>query len=173
MLQCLPTEGFKWLSEKKVQQINLAMYTNNSAKGLILILEVDLEYPSSLHKLHNDHPLAAEKLKVTEEMLSRYWVTIRKKYKISIGQVKKLIPTMSSKERYVLHYRNLQLYLDLRFKLKKMHCVLEFHLLPWLKQYIDFNTQKRMNAKNSFEKDFFKLMNNSVFSKTMENIRKR
>ena len=78
MLQCLPTEGFKWLSEKKVQQINLAMYTNNSAKGLILILEVDLEYPSSLHKLHNDHPLAAEKLKVTEEMLSRYWVTIRK-----------------------------------------------------------------------------------------------
>ena len=173
MLQCLPTEGFKWLSEKKVQQINLAMYTNNSAKGLILILEVDLEYPSSLHKLHNDHPLAAEKLKVTEEMLSRYWVTIRKKYKISIGQVKKLIPTMSSKERYVLHYRNLQLYLDLRLKLKKMHCVLEFHRSPWLKQYIDFNTQKRMNAKNSFEKDFFKLMNNSVFSKTMENIRKR
>ena len=55
------------------------MYTNNSAKGLILILEVDLEYPSSLHKLHNDHPLAAEKLKVTEEMLSRYWVTIGKK----------------------------------------------------------------------------------------------
>ena len=55
------------------------MYTNNSAKGLILILEVDLEYPSSLQKLHNDHPPAAEKLKVTEEMLSRYWVTIRKK----------------------------------------------------------------------------------------------
>ena len=71
------------------------MYTNNSTKGLILILEVDLEYPSSLHKLHNDHPLAAEKLKVTEEMLSRYWVTIRKKYKISIGHVKKLIPTLT------------------------------------------------------------------------------
>ena len=60
-----------------------------------MILEVDLEYPSSLHKLHNDHPLAAEKLKVTEEMLSRYWVTIRKKYKISIGHVKKLIPTLT------------------------------------------------------------------------------
>ena len=60
-----------------------------------MILEVDLEYPSSLHKLHNDHPLAAEKLKVTEEMLSRHWVTIRKKYKISIGHVKKLIPTLT------------------------------------------------------------------------------
>lgn len=89
MSQCLLTGGFKWLSDKKVQQINLAMYTNKSAKGFILILEVDLEYPSSLHKLNNDHPLAAEKLKVTEEMLSRYWVTIRKKYKISIGHVLK------------------------------------------------------------------------------------
>lgn len=149
------------------------MYTNNSAKGLILILEVDLEYPSSLHRLHNDHPLTAEKLKVTEEMLSRYWETIRKTYKISFGQVKKLIPTLSSEERYVLHYRNLQLYLDLGLKLKKVHCVLEFHQSPWLRQYIDFNAQKRMNAKNSFEKDFFKLMNNSVFGKTMENIIKR
>lgn len=149
------------------------MYTNNSAKGLILILEVDLEYPSSLHRLHNDHPLTAEKLKVTEEMLSRYWETIRKTYKISFGQVKKLIPTLSSEERYILHYRNLQLYLDLGLKLKKVHCVLEFHQSPWLRQYIDFNAQKRMNAKTSFEKDFFKLMNNSVFGKTMENIIKR
>ena len=66
MSQCLPTAGFKWLSEKKIQKINLArMYTNNSAKGLIL--EVDLEYPSSLHKLHNDYPLGTEKIKVTAE----------------------------------------------------------------------------------------------------------
>ena len=171
MSQYLPTGGFKWLPQKQIEKINLGKYTENSEKGLIL--EVDLEYPQELHDLHNDYPLGPEKVKVKEDMMSDYCKKIQKKFNISTGLVHKLIPTLSNKEKYVLHYRNLQLYLNLGLKLNKVHRVLEFDQSPWLKQYIDFNTQKRTNAKNSFEKDFFKLMNNSVFGKTMENIRKR
>ena len=171
MSQHLPTGGFKWLTEKQINKIDLTQYNEASEKGLIL--EVDLEYPKELHDLHNDYPLVPEKVKVTDSMLSGYCKKIQNKFKISTGLVHKLIPTLCDKQKYVLHYRNLQLYLDLGLKLKKVHRILEFDQSPWLKQYIDFNTQKRTQAKNAFEKDFFKLMNNSVFGKTMENIRKR
>ena len=171
MSQYLPTGGFRWMSEKQINNLDLAKYKENSKKGLIL--EVDLEYPKELHNLHNDYPLAAERVRVTKDMLSEYCKKIAAKYNISTGLVSKLVPTLKNKEKYVLHYRNLQLYLDLGLKVTKVHRVLEFNQSPWLKQYIDFNTNKRKNAKNAFEKDFFKLMNNSVFGKTMENLRKR
>jgi len=144
MSQYLPTGGFQWLTEEK---INLSEYKNDSSKGIIL--EVDLEYPEELHVHHNDYPLAAEKIKVTNSMLSPYCEQIRQKYNISIGQIHKLIPTSSNKEKYVVHYRNLQLYQDLGMKIKKIHIVLKFNQSPWLKQYIDFNTEKRTNAKNT------------------------
>ena len=171
MSQYLPTGNFKWLSQNQIEKTNLGKYTENSKKGLIL--EVDLEYPQELHDLHNDYPLGPEKVKVAKDMLSDYCKKIADKFNISSGLVHKLIPTLNDKEKYILHYRNLQSYLSLGLKLKKIHRVLQFDQSPWLKQYIDFNTQKRTHAKNSFEKDFFKLMNNSVFGKTMENIRKR
>ena len=171
MSQHLPTGSFRWMTEKQIDKIDLAKYKEDSKKGLIL--EVDLEYPKESHEIHNDYPLAAEKVCVNKDMLSGYCKRIASKHNISTGLVHKLIPTLNNKEKYVLHVRNLQLYIDLGLKVTKIHRALEFNQSPWLKQYIDYNTDKRKNAKNSFEKDFFKLMNNSVFGKTMENIRKR
>lgn len=104
-------------------------------------------------------------------MLSQYCERIREKYGITIGQVRKLISTMKDKNNYVLHYRNLQLHLDLGLKItKKVHSAWEFYQSPWLKKYIDFNTDMRKNAASDFEKDFFKLINNSVFGRTVENV---
>ena len=136
------------------------------------ILEVDLEYPKELHKLHNDYPLAPEKLTVTNDIVSKYCIEIADKYEINVGDVKKLIPNLGNKTKYVVHYKNLQLYLSLGMKLTKIHRVLKFKQSDWMKKYIDFNTKKRMFATNNFEKDFLKLMINSVYGKTMENLGK-
>ena len=150
MSQYLPTGGFRWMTEKQINKIDLTKYKEDSTRGLIL--EVNLEYPKKLHDLHNDYPLGPEKVKVTNKMLSEYSKKIADKYNISTGLVHKLIPTLGNKEKYVLHYRNLQLYIDLGLKVTKVHRVLKFDQSPWLKQYIDFNTEKRKNAKNAFEK---------------------
>ena len=171
MSQYLPTGGFEWMKQKQIDKINLAQYKEDNNKGFIA--EIDLEYPEELYDLHNDYPPAPEKVKVEKDMLSEYCKKNADKYNISIGLVRKLIPTLKKKEKYVLHYRNRQLYIDLGLKVTKVHRVLEFDQSLWLKKYIDFNTEKRKNAKNAFEKYFLKLMNNSVFGKTMENIRKR
>ena len=89
-------------------------------------LEVDLQYPDELHELHNDYPLAPEKLAVSSDMLSNYCKKIADKYEIKIGDVKKLVPNLSSKTNYVIHYKSLQLYLSLGMKLTKFHRVLKF-----------------------------------------------
>ena len=107
MSQYLPTGGFKWMTQKQIDMTDLAKYNETSKKGLIL--EVDLEYPKELHDLHNDYPLGPEKIKVTKDMLSEYSKRIAHKFNISTGLVHKLITTLYNKEKYVLHYRNLQL----------------------------------------------------------------
>ena len=165
----LPYGKFKWL--KNVDGFDVNSISEKSP--IVYFLEVDLEYPKELHELHNDDPLAPEKLAVSSDMLSKYCKNIADKYEIKVGDVKKLIPDLGNKTNYVVHYRNLQLYLSLGMKLTKIHRVLKFKQSDWMKKYIDFNTEKRMNAANDFEKDFLKLMINSVYGKTMENLRKR
>ena len=119
MSQYLPTGSFRWLSEKQINELDLAKYKDDSKKGLIL--EVDLKYPKKLHDLHKNYPLAPEKIKIARHILSEYAKTISEKYNISTNLVKKLIPTLNNEEKYVLHYRNLQLYLDLGLKITKVH----------------------------------------------------
>ena len=143
MCEPLPVGGFEWVDEKEF----------NDWRNFPCILQVDLDYPKELHDLHNDLPLAPER--------------------IIVNNVEKLIPTLNKKEKYVIHHRNLKQYLQMGLKLKKIHRIIKFKEEAWLKPYIELNTKLRANGKNDFEKDFFKLMNNSVFGKTMENIRKR
>ena len=137
------------------------------------ILDADLEYPEKLHALHNNYPLAPEKLAVSYEVLSDYCRKIANKYGMKVGDVKELISNLSNKTNYILHYRDLQLYLSLGMKLTKIYRVLKFKQSDWMKNNLDFNTEKRKIVPNSFEKDFFKLMINSVYGKTMENLQKR
>ena len=144
----------------------------NNKSSMGYFSEVDPDYPDELHELHNDFPLAPEKFAVSSDILSKY-KKIADNYEIKVGDVKKLISNLGNKTNYVVHYRNLQLYLSLGMKLTKIHRVLKFKQSDWMKKYIDFNTKKGMNAANDFEKDFFKLMINSVYGKAMENLRKR
>ena len=143
MSKPLPTHGFEWMKVDELETWELHS----------CILEVDLEYPKSLHDLHNDYPLAPEQ--------------------IMVNKISKLIPNLGDKKKYILHYENLKQYLKLGLKLTNIHRGIKFKESPWLEKYISLNTKLRTEAKNEFEKDFFKLMNNSVFGKTMENIRNR
>ena len=143
-----------------------------SEKSLIgCLLKVDFKYSDKLHELHNDYTLAPDKPAVSSNMLSNYCYKYADKYEMKVGDVKNLISNLSNKTNYVIHYRNLQL--SFGMKLTKIHRVLNFKQSDWMKKYIDFNTEKRVNAANDFEKDFSKLMINSVYRKTMENLRKK
>ena len=149
----LPTHGFKWLTSGEMEKLFNNQVVQIWEKNPC-ILEVDLEYPENLHDLHNDYPFCPERVKCE-------------------NGVEKLIPNLRNKTKYIIHYKNLIQCLKAGLKLKKIHRGIKFIESEWMKPYIEMNTNLRTKAKNNFEKDFYKLMNNSVFGKTMENIRNR
>ena len=128
--------------------------TSEMAKeaGKCYLLEADVSYPNDLHNLHNDLPFMCKK-------------------RINNG-VQKLVPNLYDKKKHVIHITALDQDLKHRLVLDKVHWVINFNQSTWLALYIEFNTLLRTRAQNNFEKDFLKLMNNPVFGKTMENIRK-
>ena len=170
MIQKLPYKNLKW--DDTLKEEDIINYKNNN---IGYILEVDLEYPKELHDLHNDYPMAPEVMNVKADMLSDktneiYELLNRKKP--ADEKTNKLILNLNDKEKYVVHIRTLHVVLEKGSKLKKIHRAIKFEQKEVLKPCIEFNTEKRKNARNDFEKDVYKLMNNACFGKTMEDKRK-
>ena len=139
--------------------------SDNGSRGYFL--KAGMECPPEFHENQKDLAAAPEKIRVTEEMLSPEQIDIMETYDLKVGHTEKLVPNLLPKEKYVVHYRNLKYYLSIGWKLAKVYRILEFKQKPWLKKFTDFNTERRKEATNEADKNLFKLMNNSVYGKTM------
>lgn len=151
MCQPLPYADFQWIDN--TSDFDVLSIALDSPVGYVL--EVDLEYPQRLHDSHSDLPFCPTRDKPPGK------------------RQEKLLATVCDKKRYVIHYRNLQQCMRHGLKVAKIHRILKFTQSPWLRSYIELNTQFRTRATNDFEKNLYKLMNNAVFGKTMENVRNR
>ena len=146
MINNLPTHGFKWKKEEVFTPEKIDKLVKKD-KGKYL-LGIDVEYPKELHEYHNELPFLVEKIKIVKE--------------------ETLLPNLKDKKGYLVHIKTLNQALKHGLKLRNVDRVIEFRQSRWMKAYIMLNTRLRKAARNEFEKDFFKLMSNSVFGKTME-----
>lgn len=151
--QSLPVSGFRWMEQDEIDKFNLFDIELDGSQGYVL--ETDLIYPKSLHEDHNDMPFCPEKLKLSNSTSS------------------KLIQSFFDKHHYVIYYKNLRQCLEKGVELVKIHKILTFKQSPWMKNFIEFNTQLRQQSKNEFDKDFYKLINNANYGKSIENVEKR
>ena len=170
MVSSLPLSDFKWCDMNIHDVISYAQqWTDDSADGITV--EVDFEYPEDLHDLHNEYPLAPVKRSVLEDEISA-------KSLQDLGDAKflgstKLICDLHDKKNYVIHISALKFYLEQGLIITKVHRCIAYTQSKWLKKYIDFNTEMRANSTEKYQKDFYKLMNNAVYGKSMENVRDR
>ena len=167
MMKPLPLNNFRWVDQISEEDIMNYSETDEYA----FFIEVDLEYPHSMHDSHQDLPLAPEKLFIKNEWLSDYSAQFKEKRAQNCPP--KLVETLFDKEKYVCHVNNLQFYVKNGLKIKKIYRALQFRQTQWLKPYIEKNTVMRKKASSAFEKNFYKLMSNACFGKTMENKRNR
>ena len=174
MSQPLPIADFEWSDERDLDTL-IQKYGSPPATGESqgCFVKCDLHYPKELHDSHNDYPLAPEQMLVTNEMLSPYASDLQQQMRIGKDMCPKLVPNFRDKKDYVCDIRNLKYYVEKGLKVTKVSNVITFTQKPWIQPYIQFCTDQRKKAKNDFEKDFWKLMANSVYGKTMESLRHR
>jgi hypothetical protein len=163
MSQKLPTRDFKWESNPD--------YYLNIPNGRGCLVECDLEYPNDCKSKTRNYPLAPEKMKINKKELSNYQLNLLGDK--PLGKEEKLLLTLYSKKKYIVHHSILKEYLKLGLTVTKVYRTISFEESDWLAKYINFNTEQRKKGKTDFEKDLWKLMNNSFYGKTLENIRGR
>ena len=168
MSQYLPTGDFREIKVTRSILKSMLRTPDNNEHGFLI--ECDLEYPSSIHEKTKHFPFLPEKKTIKVEGFSPYMTENKPEiYK----PTEKLIMDQTNKQRYFLHYRDLKFYITHGIRILNVHTVYEFKQSPWLAKYIKYNTEQRKKAKTEFDKHFYKLMNNSFYGKTIENIRKR
>lgn len=168
--QKMPISNFKWETFLKSEMIKKATLYNHIKDDIGYIVEVDLHIPVELHDFFSDYPPVAENLLITNDIISP-WTKIQLNGRKHSSLVK-LAPNLYDKNKYICHIQNLKLFLELGIELKALHRVLSFNQSPWLYDYIEFNSNQRSKAVSDVEKDFFKLLINSLFGKMIENVRK-
>ena len=168
MIQYLPYSGFKWIDPE-----NFSLDIVRSDSDIGHILEVDLSYPKELHDAHNEYPYCCEHTTLRDDLLSPYAKHIAEKHELTIGKSSKLKSSLTDKTRYSIHEMNLKQAVDAGLILTKIHRVIEFKQIPWMKDFIDFNINKRKESKNEFVKGFFKILCNATYGRTLMNLRKR
>ena len=167
----LPYGGFKGLNKDETG--NFDIFSIGEDNNIGYILEVDLEYCKELHDFRNDYPLCPKHISINYDMLINYCRGIVDKYNIKVGNVKKSIPNLYDKIKHPIHYRNLQYCLKLGMILIKIHRILSFKQKNWLKIFTDFNTKTRQESNYEFNKNLYKIFNNCIYGKSIENLRKK
>ena len=181
----LPHSGFKRLTPHEIRILfpsDQHIIQLDTEADIGYLFEVDLHYPPSIHHLTADFPLAPETQQVTEDMFSEHMKDLYKhimsqrypnKTEHKFRPIYKLLLNQTDKYNYVVHFKVLKYYLEKGMTIIKIHNVVQFQQKPFLRPYIEFNTSQRSKATSKHEKDFYKLRNNSLFGKTIEDVRKR
>jgi hypothetical protein len=167
MMSSVPVKNFKWMSEN---ELNVEYICGLEDEGQVgCIVECDLVYPENLHFDHEDYPLAPDKCKIPYKSLSPTAKLICDKHSLkSSTRTEKLMTTFWDKKGYVLHFRTLKLYTSLGIEVKTIYRGVKFTQSPIIKSYIEFNSDKRAQSTNSFDSNYYKLLSNSLFGKTIE-----